>query len=838
MATGSEPRSLIGRTLVTVALRIGIVVALATVLGYWHVRSGLEKQALVQLEEYVEQRRVRESAVFVLAADQLETFAGAYRAGLAAPPSLMTQARFDQLFERRADGTVRVRQHWFERTGITGYIGKFVDIDGDLRRRLVVAFDVLLQFGPAWRDRFDNLYVVTPENAVLMFWPDLPWALDASDWEINGKLQLASAPDDHIETTQPARPPLDGLRWSELYFDYGINDWMVSATAPVVDQGRHLLAVGHDILLADLFERTLASKPVGTYNVIFRDDGRLIAHPRFMEAIQASSGALSIQEAGDPTLERVFRLATGRPDDRVVIENDRDSAFLAVTRLGGPGWYLVTVFPEAIIASQAWETARLILLLGIVALAVEIGILCSVLRNNVNRPLHHLIDATRRMAAGRFDSRLDAERPDELGELAQAFNHMAGEIVARESALSERSAALAKANRQLGLELEERERAEREIARQREALHQSEKLNALGTLLAGVAHELNNPLSVVVARSMLLEEAKLDPRTESSVRKIRLAAERCARIVRTFLAMARQQSTTRVPVRLDRLLESALELLGYGLRSSGVDVTCDIAEELPETLADADQITQVLTNLIVNAQQALADVDGPRRLRIALDHVRQRDVLRIVVEDSGPGIPEEIRSRIFEPFFTTKPTGAGTGVGLAVCRGIVAGHDGTIEAGSAALGGARFTVTLPVRRAPPEPAAQGNGRDDRPVPLKRILIVDDEEDVAASLRDILSGKGHDVVIAHGGKDALERLAESRFDLIVSDLVMPDLDGPALYRELERRHPELVPAMLFVTGDTLSPAARRFLEGRQPSVIHKPFEPEEVRRTVMKRLAGG
>ncbi|MGH6919145.1 MAG: PAS domain S-box protein, partial [Geminicoccaceae bacterium] len=245
-------------------------------------------------------------------------------------------------------------------------------------------------------------------------------------------------------------------------------------------------------------------------------------------------------------------------------------------------------------------------------------------------------------------------------------------------------------------DITEMKRAEEEIARQREALHQADKISALGSLLAGVAHELNNPLSIVVGRSVMLENADLDPTVATAVASIRTAAERCAKIVKTFLAMARKQAPTRVPVRIDQLVAAALDLPGYGLESAGIRVTTHVPADLPQTMADPDQLTQVLTNLITNAQQAMIGWSGRRELAIAAEHDRRHGQLKIIVRDSGPGIPDEVRSRIFDPFFTTKPAGGGTGIGLAVCRGIVEAHDGTITAGVAPGGGASFVVTLPV----------------------------------------------------------------------------------------------------------------------------------------------
>jgi two-component system NtrC family sensor kinase len=300
--------------------------------------------------------------------------------------------------------------------------------------------------------------------------------------------------------------------------------------------------------------------------------------------------------------------------------------------------------------------------------------------------------------------------------------------------------------------------------------------------------------------------------------------------------MARKQEPTRVPVRIDALVAAARELLDYGLESAGIRVTTDVPADLPQTMADPDQLTQVLTNLITNAQQALIGWNGPRELTLEALHDRARAQLRITVRDTGPGIPDEVRSRIFDPFFTTKPAGSGTGIGLAVCRGIVEAHDGTITPGVVPGGGAAFVVTLPIVGTLGEgPAREVPAMADAGAP-GRLLVVDDEAEIRHMLAEILTADGHVVEQAEDGRDALARLGEARFDLVISDLIMPKLDGPGLYQELGRRDPGMARRLLFITGDTLSAAARAFLNQVDGPAIEKPFVPTEVRQAVREALA--
>jgi nitrogen-specific signal transduction histidine kinase/CheY-like chemotaxis protein len=373
--------------------------------------------------------------------------------------------------------------------------------------------------------------------------------------------------------------------------------------------------------------------------------------------------------------------------------------------------------------------------------------------------------------------------------------------------------------------------AEAEIARQREALYQGEKLTALGSLLAGVAHELNNPLAVVAGYAEILRETAPDEATRSRALEVHEAAERCARIVKTFLAMARQRPPQLGPVALPGVIAAALELAAYGLRTAGVAVEVDIAPGLPRVWGDGDQLHQVLLNLIVNAQQALVQVQAPRRLAVRARHAGGEVVAE--VEDNGPGMPPEVRKRIFEPFFTTKPQGVGTGIGLSICHGIVAAHGGRIEVETDEGAGTLVRVGLPtvpeLRSPSAEPASS------LPAARGRVLVVDDERAIAELVAVTLRRDGLEAETATSGRAALARLARGGIDLVVTDLRMPDLDGDRLVTALRATCPGLASRLVLITGDVLSAQTGETVRAAGLPVLEKPLDLAALRREVRRLL---
>ncbi len=365
-------------------------------------------------------------------------------------------------------------------------------------------------------------------------------------------------------------------------------------------------------------------------------------------------------------------------------------------------------------------------------------------------------------------------------------------------------------------------------------LVQSEKLAAIGQLAAGIAHELNNPLTSVVLYSQLVQQEKLGGAVRSNLEKVVSEALRAGKIVRGLLDFARQRPIHREPVQVNEALRNSLDLISYELDAEGVKVKLALAPDLPTITADLYQLTQVFMNLIQNSIQAMRELSGPRQMEISTvcgseTNIPQggdpRAVVRISFRDTGPGIPEEILPHIFDPFFTTKSEASGTGLGLSICHGIVGEHDGRIWAENTAGGGALFVVELPVAAAEEErhprkeerTAAESGGR------RSRILIIDDEPNVQDVLAKSLASRGYSIQTAGDGEQGLAQLAKSPFDIILCDFRMPNFSGMDFYRRIQSEKPHLARKIIFITGDTANLATRRFIEENDLTILEKPFE---------------
>jgi len=384
-----------------------------------------------------------------------------------------------------------------------------------------------------------------------------------------------------------------------------------------------------------------------------------------------------------------------------------------------------------------------------------------------------------------------------------------------------------------------------ERRRLEQQLHKFEKLSALGQLIAGVAHELNNPLAVIMGYAQLLNKrADVPPKMKTELTKMFHESERAAKIVRNLLTFARPREPEMASVNLNTVVSNVLDACEGELKAHSIPVERKLSTQLPRTKADLNQLEQVLTNLVRNAVQAQANQTQPRSLEVSTREYGA--FIRITVADTGSGIPQDILGKIFDPFFTTKAPGQGTGLGLAICHAIVEEHHGKIWAQSEPRKGAKFFVELPIVPCAEDAAATTETPADAGVVTEteqldnahhRILIVDDEPGIVEVLKEALSYHGYVIDTAGNGAIALQRIQAEHYSLIVSDLRMPDMDGEKLYHAVRRLKPELAANIIFLTGDTVSSNSRTFLDWTGNRWFSKPFnvgDLEEVIRNFLRQ----
>ena len=371
------------------------------------------------------------------------------------------------------------------------------------------------------------------------------------------------------------------------------------------------------------------------------------------------------------------------------------------------------------------------------------------------------------------------------------------------------------------------------------SLTQAERLSSLGEVVAGVAHELNNPLSGVVGYAELLRSQASDPSQLRDLQRIVESALRCQKIVFGLLSFARKHVPEKKYQSLNACVEKVLDLKSYHLRSSQIQTVLELDPNLPQTSFDFHQIDQVILNLLNNAEHAIRAVRRSGKI-VLRTRVEGNEVV-LEVEDDGPGVPEDLRDRVFDPFFTTKDYGEGTGLGLSVSYGIVQEHGGRLELlPGRPGGGAAFRVSMPISgeeqaSAPALPAAEARP-GKRLLEARSVLVVEDEPVVLDLLARLLTDVGAHVTMAQDGEEAWRLLTSESFDLVVTDLCMPNVSGQELYERVCKERPGLMRRFVFATGDLVRAETLAFLDGLPNRILPKPLEVETVRRVLAQALS--
>jgi signal transduction histidine kinase/CheY-like chemotaxis protein len=827
--------SLTQKTLIKTAFSIGAVIFASTGIGYFQVISKISTDTLSQVEKYVQLRVERERVIFTLAEDNHILLKKSLLERLKTGVD-KDQSEFDRLFMKMPDGTIRNRPNQFSLENTPGlFLGKNVKIDTGLKHRSVAYFDLLKSYGPAWQNRFVNTYMQIPENGISIYMPSYSWVKNAPS---DNSFRVTS--DESFYITDKAHDPKRETVWTGVYFDGVAKAWMVSCVTPVDFNGKHIATIGHDILIDDLRDRTIKESLPGSYNMIFREDGRLVAHPKLMQEIQKSEGKYNIAQS-DQHLRHLYDLVIKNSSSKIIIDNDQNQEYLAVTKLKEPNWYFVTVYPKSILEQRAFETARLILLLGLTALFIEILVVFFILKNQISAPLAQLMRATETIASGDLDIDLDINRQDELGRLAYLFNNMAQQL--RESFRK-----LASTNEEL------ENRVDIRTAQLKEAKEAADAANsAKSEFLANMSHELRTPLNGILGYAQILRQSiDLKNKEKQGVDIINQCGVHLLTLINDILDLskieAQKMELQPIEFHFPSFLQGVVEICRIKAEQKGLDFIYQPDGLLPTGIkADEKRLRQILINLLSNAIKFtekgsvtfLVKSQTVEKTQVDKDLIHR---ICFQIEDTGVGINQENLDKIFLPFEqvgNVQKQSEGTGLGLAISKKITEMMGGSLNVKSRPEKGSIFWFEIDIPESNEWSEISKKNTRERIIGIegqkRRILIVDDRWENRSVIVNLLEPIGFEVLEAKDGQDGLDKTFEFEPDLIISDLVMPTMDGHEMIRQL-RQIPQFQKTAVIVSSASVFESDRQqSLEVGANDFLPKPIQAEQLLNTLQQLL---
>ncbi|MBT4890708.1 MAG: response regulator, partial [Rhodospirillales bacterium] len=619
------------------------------------------------------------------------------------------------------------------------------------------------------------------------------------------------------------------------YFDPTAEQWMVSLKTPIVHNGKTLIDVGHDILLNEIFDRVFNDHLSGAHNFIFRKDGRLVAHPEKVDDLKRTGGVLNIQDTNDPALiasyEAIMKANSVNPKDVSIINDGTSNAILAITKIKGPDWWFVTVYPRELLTNTALGAAKFILGLGILSLIIELVMLYLVMRKKVIKPLKSFVDASEMVADGNYEYLADGKalplnRQDEIGLLATTMRTMGERIFQYKNEMET---------------LVDQRTAELKIATEEANKANSAKSN----FLARMSHEIRAPMNGVIGMTNLLARTKLTKKQIDYLLKIKISANALLEIINDILDYSKIEagklSLEEIVFDLSKVINNVSDIISFNSDEKNLKLIIDVPSNIPTLiLGDPLRIGQILLNLANNAVKFTDQGEVAIRLML-LEQNETRLSIQFDVSDTGIGLTQDQTKNLFVDFSqaenSTSRVFGGSGLGLVICKQLCTMMDGEIWVTSEYSKGSTFSFTANFGVVSDSLTTSPKTKQDRAKQSSerlygaRILLVEDNDINLEIGLEYLSDIKAVVDIARNGSEAIDKALKNTYDAILMDIQMPVMDGMTAVKIIRENESLQTIPIIAMTAQAMVGDREKSLEVGMNDHLTKPLSAKELHATL-------